>query len=99
MKWSFCWQCTQEIMAKLLRKQLLQVEIGKKKEKACNKFYWRNQDLFSQGKNNEVEVKLKKTKLWYSSLKCNTFSDDFIQNVSKSFQTTNFKRKAHFLVK
>lgn len=70
-----------------------------KKNEACDKFYWVNQDLFSQRKNKEVKIKLKKTKLWYSSLKYNTHSSDFVQNMSKSFQTTNFKGKAHFLVK
>lgn len=65
-----------------------------KKNKARDKFSWVNQDLFLHGKNKNVEIKLKKTKLWYSSLKWNTYSNDFIQNKSKSFQATNFERKS-----
>ena len=78
-----------EIIAKFSRKWLPQMKLEKKMNKPCDKFCWVNQDL-SQGKNNTVEIKLNKPKLRLSSLKSNTYSNDFIQNMSKSFQTTSF---------
>ena len=47
-----------ENSGQIFKKIIALNEIGKK-NKPCGKFCWVNQDLFSQGKNNELEIKPK----------------------------------------